>query len=136
MKTVKSYWMRKSESALKHRRLLIQVCLALVICAAALGCSHKDPPLEPIAPSPSRATDVTLTPGDAVDIKFFYVPELNDSQVIRPDGKLSLQLIGEIQAAGKSPEQLRKSLFELYTPQLKKPDVSVIVRAFQGPLRD
>ena len=83
-------------------------------------------------PSALRGSDVTLTPGDVVDIKFFYVPELNDSQTVRPDGKLSFQLIGEIDAAGRSPEQLRQKLLELYTPQLKKPDVSVIVRSFQG----
>jgi protein involved in polysaccharide export with SLBB domain len=122
----------KSETAWNSRPALILVCLALVLCALSAGCSHQPPPLDPIVSTPSRQTDVTLTPGDSVDIKFFYVPELNESQTIRPDGKLTMQLVGEVQAAGKTPDQLRQSLFDMYTPQLKKPDVAVIVRGFQG----
>lgn len=82
----------------------------------------------PLAPRPQ----VTLSPGDVLDIKFFYVPELNESEAIRPDGKIALQLIGEVDAQGKTPEDLRKLLYSLYTPHLKKPDVTVIVRSFQG----
>ena len=82
----------------------------------------------PLAPRP----EVMLSPGDVLDIKFFYVPELNESEAIRPDGKIALQLVGEVDAQGKTPEDLRKLLYSLYTPHLKKPDVTVIVRSFQG----
>ena len=71
----------------------------------------------------------TLVPGDVVDVKFFYTPELNEKdQMIRPDGTITLQLLGKVRAEGKTPEELKRELVRLYGPQLKKPDVEVIVR--------
>jgi protein involved in polysaccharide export with SLBB domain len=70
-----------------------------------------------------------LAEGDVIDTKFFYAPELNESQAIRPDGKISLQLVGEVEAAGKTPTELRETLFKLYEPRLRNPDVSVVVRS-------
>lgn len=78
------------------------------------------------SPSPDK---VTLGPGDGLDIKFFYNPELNDSQAVRPDGKIALQLVGEVTAQGKTPAELRDELKTLYAPQLKNPEVTVIVKA-------
>jgi len=73
---------------------------------------------------------VNLAPGDVVEVKFFYTPELNESQTVRPDGKITLQLIGEIKVEGKSPAELRDELLRLYEPQLKDPEVAVIIRSF------
>lgn len=72
----------------------------------------------------------TFSQGDTVDVKFFYTPELNETQVVRPDGKIALQIIGEVTAAGKTPVQLRGLLKKLYTPHLKDPEISVVVRSF------
>lgn len=73
-----------------------------------------------------------IYPGDQLDIKFFYNPELNESVVVRPDGKISLQLIDDIQAAGLTPAQLDSELTRLYAQELRKPLVTVIVRSFTG----
>jgi polysaccharide biosynthesis/export protein len=70
--------------------------------------------------------------GDALDIKFFYHSELNESVIVRPDGRISLQLVYEVQAAGLSPEQLRQTLREKYEPQISKPEIAVIVRSFNA----
>jgi polysaccharide export outer membrane protein len=94
------------------------------------GCRTPQDQLEPLpegSPSPAR---VTLAAGDVVDVRFFYTPELNVTQAIRPDGRISLQLIGEVMAQGKSPEELRAELLTLYQPHLKEPDVAVIVQSF------
>lgn len=68
---------------------------------------------------------VTLLPGDVVRLTFTGAPELNQSQRIRADGKLSLPLVGEVTAGGKSIGQLQGELAELYKSQLKTSDVSV-----------
>jgi polysaccharide biosynthesis/export protein len=70
-----------------------------------------------------------LRPGDTVDFKFQYWPELDDSQVIRPDGNVSLQLIGEVKAEGLTPIQFNQKLKELYTAKIKNPEITVIVRS-------
>ncbi len=71
-----------------------------------------------------------IFPGDQLDVKFFYNPELNDSVLVRPDGKISLQLVNEVQAAGLTPAQLSTQLTQLYAKELKQPAVTVIVRSF------
>ena len=73
-----------------------------------------------------------LQPGDRLDITFYQNPELNESVVVRPDGKISLQLIDEIQAAGLTPPQVKELLTERYAPYLKKPMPSVSITSFGG----
>jgi protein involved in polysaccharide export with SLBB domain len=78
--------------------------------------------------APVAQDKLTLRPGDKVEIKFYSAPELNDSQQIRPDGKITLQIVGDIQAAGRSPGELSTDLQTAFTNQLKYPQVTVIVR--------
>ena len=66
-----------------------------------------------------------LASGDVVKLTFSSAPELNQSQKVRADGKLSLPLIGEVDAAGKTVGQLQSDLIQLYKPQLKTPEVTV-----------
>jgi polysaccharide biosynthesis/export protein len=66
-----------------------------------------------------------LASGDVVKLTFSATPELNQSQKIRVDGKLSLPLVGEVDAAGKTVGQLQGELVQLYKSQLKTPEVTV-----------
>ena len=68
---------------------------------------------------------VILASGDTVKLTFSANPELNQSQKIRVDGKLSLPLIGEVDAAGKTIGQLQGELVQLYKAQLKTPEITV-----------
>lgn len=76
-----------------------------------------------------KSREVILAPGDEVEVKFYYTPELDVRQVIRPDGNLSLLLIGEVKAEGKTPGLLTDQLVRWYQPHLKEPHVAVIVRS-------
>lgn len=69
-----------------------------------------------------------LQAGDSFDVKFFYSQELNESVVIRPDGRISLQLVGEIQAAGLEPADLERNLRSRYGKVLRDPSVTVVVK--------
>src|SRR5213595_2379197 len=68
---------------------------------------------------------VILAPGDVLKLTFSAAPELNQSQKIRADGKLSLPLVGEVDAGGKTVGQLQSELIQLYKSQLKTPEVTV-----------
>ena len=72
---------------------------------------------------------VILASGDVVKLTFSAAPELNQSQKVRVDGKLSLPLVGEVDAAGKTVGQLQGELIQLYKPQLKTPEVTVSLEA-------
>jgi polysaccharide export outer membrane protein len=75
--------------------------------------------------------DYRLTPGDVIDIRFFYNPELNEQQIaIRPDGRVQLQLVGDYEIGGKTPEQASREMERIYSHTLKTPSVTVQVRNF------
>lgn len=76
--------------------------------------------------------EYVLSAGDTIDVKFFYTPELNETLVVRPDGKISLQIVGDVTAEGSTPIQLRGLLKRLYAAHLKEPEISVIVRTFSN----
>jgi len=108
--------------------------LAILTASLLIGCASQSSNIktvEPLAPAQVQAPIVyTIAPGDELDIKFFYNPELNETVTVRPDGMISLQLIDEIQAAGLKPAELDEKLTELYSRELRKPVLTVIVRSF------
>ena len=79
---------------------------------------------------PAISEEYIIQPGDLLEIKFFYNSEMNDGMTVRPDGRISMQLIGEVLAAGLSPGDLSNLLRMKYDKELKSPEVTVIVRSF------
>jgi len=103
--------------------------LSIIVFAGLFAGACTPPPHEAFFDKPAAIAPFTLKPGDQIDLKFYYTPELNDTQIIRPDGKISLQLLGDVDVAGKTPEQVRKELIAAYSSHLKNPDVAVVVRS-------
>jgi uncharacterized protein (UPF0216 family) len=77
--------------------------------------------------------DYQIQVGDQLDIKFFFNPELNEKVLVRPDGRIALQLIGELPVVGKTVEQIRTILIKNYSGQLKNPEVAVLLRSSNVP---
>ena len=97
------------------------------------GCATSVPPAaDENWPQACPDAPVTLQSGDALRVRFAYWPELNEEQVIRPDGKIAMPLVGEIEAAGLNPEQLREELLKRYSSKVKDPDITVIVRSMDS----
>ncbi len=65
--------------------------------------------------------------GDFLDLRFVYNPELNIGVRVRSDGKISLPLLGDVQAAGLRPDALRKNLIKRYAGHIRNPDVALLV---------
>lgn len=72
---------------------------------------------------------LTLAPGNILETKFFYVPERYENLTVRPDEKISLQLVAEIDVRRKTPLELKEELVRAYTGKLRIPEVTVIVRS-------
>jgi polysaccharide export outer membrane protein len=109
------------------RKAIILVVSLLVLVVT--GCSAMQPSTTPSQMAADPPPKETLVPGDVVDVKFFYTPELNEKdQMIRPDGTITLQLVGKVTAQGMTPVELKQELVKRFTPHLKKPEVEVIVR--------
>ena len=73
-----------------------------------------------------------IGPQDVLDISVWKEPELTRLVPVRPDGKISLPLLNDVQAAGLSPEQLAAALAEKMGKFLNKPRVTVIVTAINS----
>ncbi len=112
----------------------IGACLVLSLCVFACGPGTTRPvPLPPLeaALEPGvageAAADYRLQPGDLLRVKFLYHPELDIKVPIRPDGGVTLQLAGEIHAAGLHTTELEQLIKEHTSDRLRDPEVSVIV---------
>jgi protein involved in polysaccharide export with SLBB domain len=81
-------------------------------------------------PVEGAALTYLLQPGDQVDVKFFYNPELNEQLVIGPDNNVALQLIGELNVRGMSVRQLTNELTRRYAVTLRNPQATVILRKY------
>jgi len=80
-------------------------------------------------PNAAKPESLVLREGDVLKISFPAAPNLNTAQTIRRDGRITLPLVGEFQAAGKTPSSMEKELLELYGPQLQTKEVTVTVES-------
>lgn len=109
-------------------------CIAVILLLTACANISEQYPVSKDFPPPPIDRIGILRPGDSIDVKFQYWPELDDSQTIRPDGNISLQLIGEVKADGLTANQLNQKLKELYASKLREPEITVIVRSLGARL--
>lgn len=110
------------------------IITVVFVASLLIGCTSQTSNIREVRPLSAALTKTqfayTIQAGDQLDIKFFYNPELNENVIVRPDGMISLQLIDEIKAAGLKPVELDSKLTELYSKELRKPVLTVIVRSF------
>ena len=115
----------------EHIRNAITLTLAMMLTLGSAGCRTANQKLPTQSPDTfCKAPDgvVTLSPGDELDIKFYYAPELNENQTIRPDGNITLQLVGDVQAAGRTPTGLEKHIRAELKTLIDNSEVTIIVR--------
>jgi polysaccharide biosynthesis/export protein len=88
-----------------------------------------------VALPPQNTNDVVMKEGDVVKVTFPNDgAKLDTTATIRPDGKITLQVIGDVTASGKTPEQFRKELSDRYSKEIvSSQDISVVLvsSAFQ-----
>ena len=115
-------------------RWLKQLAPGLVVLALAAGCQTQ-PPLPPVASQSAPATEIiTLRDGDVLKIAFPANADLNTTQPIRRDGMISMPLVGEVKAVGKTPAELEKDLIDLYSTQLLSKRITVEVQSSSFPV--
>lgn len=83
----------------------------------------------PQTPPVDLATYV-LQKGDDIEIKAYNITELNQTVRIRPDGRISLMLLNDVDAAGMTAKQLGELLSTGFARYYRNPRISIIVRSF------
>jgi polysaccharide export outer membrane protein len=112
----------------------------VLLAAATSGCVATSVGVSKATPLPrflsmSRASTAQvyrLTAGDQLTTRFYFNPQLDEDVQVRPDGNISLSLIGEVRAAGKTAGELSAEVTKAYAQYFVKPTAVVIVRGFNG----
>ena len=120
--------------------LFVSSSLAVLLSAAPSAAQTNGAPA-PVPPVPVKATapaavdpaDYRLVPGDKLRIEVYKDPQLSQSLQVRPDGKITLPLLGDIVAAGSTPIQLTNTLTERLREYVTTPVVTVIVAEATPP---
>jgi polysaccharide export outer membrane protein len=86
-------------------------------------------------PQPQQA-EYVIAVRDRLRMDFFYHPQLSRTHLVRPDGRITLPLRGDVDAAGRTPEQLAARVRELYQDVYRDPVVTVSVEEFSSALGD
>jgi protein involved in polysaccharide export with SLBB domain len=113
------------------RKMLVT---AIVLLFAVTGCGEptvtRHTPVESILPSHIESDAYRIGAGDEIELKFFYTPELNDRMTVRPDGKISVMFLQDVQASGLTAKQLSAALKRKLSAHIKQLDLVIIVRTF------
>ncbi len=120
---------------MKTATLTLVCSLALAGAAFAQSAGTANSPVgtsgtRNAADSPTSApasTDYRLAPGDKLRIDVYKDDKLSQSLQIRPDGKITMPLVGDLPAAGRTPMELRDSINSALKDYMKDPGVTVIV---------
>jgi polysaccharide export outer membrane protein len=105
------------------------LCLTLV---AAGGCSRRDIAPAPVIGPQDGSPFYHIGPGDTLDLFVWHNEELTRTLQVRPDGRISVPLIGDVEAAGRSPEEVARDIEERITRYVVDPQVTVMVAQVSG----
>jgi len=107
--------------------------LALALLSLVVGCSGK-PELTPASATERAATaPYRIGPGDTLRVFVWGNPGLSDEVPVRPDGRISIPLLEDVEAADKTPTELGREIEQQLSAFVADPLVTVIVTDFVGP---
>lgn len=89
-----------------------------------------------VLPTWRSQDEFRFTIDNTVSIKFVNAPELNETQTIRPDGKISMPYVGEIHAVGKTVAELTADLEKRYASVLRDGELYVLVPEYRSAVKE
>lgn len=113
---------------------LLLIALPAFAQAQKPGAAAQSIPAAAVAASAPRTTDPIVPPGyvigtdDLLSIVYWKDKDMSADAKVRPDGRIALPLINEVQAAGLTPEQLQKRLTEESRKYMEDASITVVVR--------
>ena len=85
---------------IRNPKSLVALLALSPACCAPCQCRRR-------RPRPQAAGDYKLQPGDKIEVSVWKEVDLQRVLIVRPDGKVSMPLVGELQAAGRTPDDIR-----------------------------
>jgi polysaccharide export outer membrane protein len=108
----------------------VSIGVLSVVLSAALGAQAPatDPAARAGAPAVTLPADYVIGPEDVLGIVFWRDQDMTGDVTVRPDGRVTLPLLGDIYASGLTPEALRDQVQKAAAKYLQDPSVIVVVR--------
>lgn len=117
-----------------HRRFimaLLRIIPALVVIGTLTGCDGPPPAPRMVDDQAFEAVgDYRIGPLDQLQIFVWQAPDLSVTVPVRPDGKITMPLVEDVSAAGKTASALARELEQQLRPYVREPSVSVVIEQF------
>jgi polysaccharide export outer membrane protein len=115
---------------MKCLRLLLVLCVAALLTACATGRGSTEAPK--IDPQAQAVGTYRIGVDDQLQITVWQNPDLSVSVPVRPDGKITVPLIGDVMAGGKTPEEVSAEIKDRLQSYVRDPQVAVILIALRS----
>jgi polysaccharide biosynthesis/export protein len=114
--------------------LLVGVVTSAAVAQANAKPSDEKAPADKVQSEPASVAgpDYKIGPDDMLHVSVWKEPDLTESLPVRPDGKISLPLLNDVQAAGLTPSQLADAISTKLKKYMSDPRVTVIVTAMNS----
>ena len=106
------------------------LCMSLLLAACASTGGSMDPPK--IDPQVQAVTTYHIGVDDQLQITVWHNPDLSVSVPVRPDGRITVPLIGDVVAGGKTPDQVSAEIKDRLQSYVRDPQVAVILIALRS----
>jgi polysaccharide export outer membrane protein len=106
---------------------LNNLCLATLAAALIGGCAYKLPPYNYASEPDPRKDEFRLGPSDVIHVTVWHNVDLSGDATVRPDGTISLPLIGDLRAAGRTTTELRTEITQRLKTFIKDESATVTV---------
>ena len=116
---------------------VMNMVVAAILSIGLSACSNNEPRLPKENSWQDGGSTVLvksykMAVGDQIQINVWKRPELSLGEPIRPDGKISMPLLGDIMAAGLTPEELAAKIETRLVEYVRSPNVTIILTSVQG----
>jgi polysaccharide export outer membrane protein len=112
--------------------VLLAVAMVAPAAARQQNAAPKPAPGTVAADAAKLPAGYVIGPEDVLDIVFWRDKEMSAEVVVRPDGKISLPLLNDVQAAGYTPAQLKAALEKAATKFVAEPNATVLVKTINS----
>src|SRR5207248_3895785 len=123
---------KKSAHWMYEKFFVAGAIFGFLVFLTVAGAAQAAPAPAPVA-APASQTNYIIGPGDSLQVFVWKNNDLSTTVPVRPDGRISIPLVEDIECAGKTPTQLARDVEERLKKYVVDPTVTVIVHQFIGP---
>ena len=113
-----------------------KVAVAIFTAVALSACTTASYPPAPVAAASGAEYVYHIGPSDTVNVIVWRNPELSMVVPVRPDGRITMPLVDDLPAFGKTPSELERDMEKALAKYIRDPVVTVVVTSFVGPAQE